>query len=73
MSDPIINRSFECEGWCGEIIEIPAAFAKAFAYPNGAIRPGTHLLCDDCATWIEKAVTEAHAWVESHKLRAGKP
>lgn len=61
MPEPIITRSFDCEGMCGEILEIPTSFAKHVAYPNGTIRLGLHLLCDTCAIWIERTVEEAHA------------
>jgi hypothetical protein len=59
-----ITRSFDCEGMCGEVFELPLDYSRIIAYANGTLRPGVHLLCDDCAAWIERIVEEAHATVK---------
>jgi hypothetical protein len=64
MPEPIITRSFNCEGSCGEIIEIPAEMARAIAYPNGTLREGVLLLCDPCAEWLERTIENAHKTVK---------
>jgi hypothetical protein len=73
MHNPTIYRHFDCEGWCGLIIEIPAHYASAIAYPNGTLRADVHLVCDDCERWLKCAVEDAHGQYPLKLLRAGKP